>query len=386
MKILVLNYEYPPLGGGAGVITQHISEGLAKRGHHITVVTTWFKNTPEIEEQQNLKIIRLRSKRKYTYRSGIVEMLSWIRHSKQFLKTYCRENIFDVCLANFALPGGEVALFLKKNFRIPYVVLSHGHDIPWFFAGEMFPYHAATYFRIKNICKNATHIVLLTAEMKRNSDRFAGKGNSHKNVIIPNGCDTDFFKPDASKISTGFKIIFSGRLVNQKDPLTFIKALKTLKEKNIPFAAKIIGDGILRPLLEKLIIKYTLQDKVVVTGWISKQQMLEEYQSAHVFVQSSLYEAMSVATLEALASGTYVICTPVGANKEIITEDITGDFFIPKSSSQLAEKLAAYYNNRFTQGYRPGRETSELFRAGYDWKSILIKYENLLSSCVSQKD
>jgi glycosyltransferase involved in cell wall biosynthesis len=45
MKLLILNYEYPPLGGGAGVITQNIAEGLAARGHNITVLREkWFTN------------------------------------------------------------------------------------------------------------------------------------------------------------------------------------------------------------------------------------------------------------------------------------------------------------------------------------------------------
>ena len=66
MKLLILNYEYPPLGGGAGVITQNIAEGLAKLGHDVSVVTTWFQGEQEVEiVNDNLKIIRLKSKRKY---------------------------------------------------------------------------------------------------------------------------------------------------------------------------------------------------------------------------------------------------------------------------------------------------------------------------------
>lgn len=63
MKLLILNYEYPPLGGGAGVITQNIAEGLSKLGHEISVVTTWFQGEKEVEiVNDNLKIIRLKSK------------------------------------------------------------------------------------------------------------------------------------------------------------------------------------------------------------------------------------------------------------------------------------------------------------------------------------
>ena len=87
MKLLILNYEYPPLGGGAGVITQNIAEGLSKLGHEISVVTTWFQGEKEVEiVNDNLKIIRLKSKRKYLYRSNPREMLSWISYAKGFSK------------------------------------------------------------------------------------------------------------------------------------------------------------------------------------------------------------------------------------------------------------------------------------------------------------
>ena len=70
MNLLVLNYEYPPLGGGAGVITQNISKGLASRGHKITVITTWFENEPEEFTDKNLRVIRLKSKRKKVFQSN----------------------------------------------------------------------------------------------------------------------------------------------------------------------------------------------------------------------------------------------------------------------------------------------------------------------------
>ena len=43
MELLILNYEYPPLGGGAGVVTKTIAEGLSAKGHKVTVVSTWFQ-------------------------------------------------------------------------------------------------------------------------------------------------------------------------------------------------------------------------------------------------------------------------------------------------------------------------------------------------------
>lgn len=51
MNILVLNYEYPPLGGGAAPVSRDISEQLAAAGNKVTVVTMGFKNLPYHENK-----------------------------------------------------------------------------------------------------------------------------------------------------------------------------------------------------------------------------------------------------------------------------------------------------------------------------------------------
>ncbi len=381
MKILVLNYEYPPLGGGAGVITKHIAEELAALGHEITVVTTWFKGLKQVEDNGGLKIFRLKSKRKFTYRSGVFEMRSWMRHSKSFLTQYCIDNSFDLCFANFALPGGEVALYLKKRFDIPYTIISHGHDIPWFFGKEMFWYHFATYFWIKTICKNSFINFMLSQDMKDNIDRFLGEKNEGKNVIISNGCDTGIFKPDHSKKSTLFKIIFVGRLVNQKDPFTFLKALKLLSDHNIPFVANIIGDGVLRKEMEKYVAENSLHDKINFMGWLAKDKILKEYQSSHVFVQSSLYEAMSVAIMEALACGNYAISTHSGLSPTLITPGENGELFSTNNPDDLAEKLTSYYDFKFKENFKIKDSLIEKIHLEYNWKKIALKYEQLFRAC-----
>lgn len=384
MKILVLNYEYPPLGGGAGVITKHISEGLAQMGHEVTVVTTWFQDLERFEEIGNLKIFRLKAKRKYSYKSTVFEMRSWIRVSKTFLTKYFLENISDLCFANFALPGGEVALYLKKRFDIPYVIISHGHDIPWYCRDEMFKYHMVTYPWIKKICMDSLVNFVQTGEMKDNIDKFLGPGHVRKNVMIPNGCDIKLFKKDSSKLTSEFRILFTGRFVKQKDPFTLLKALRILDERNINFSAHFIGDGVLKKEMIGFVKENKLIDKIKFSGWITKVKIIEEYQSSYVFVQSSLYEAMSIAVMEALACGTYIIATPVGMNKELISEGVTGDWFTPGNAEELAEKLIRFYNEKFLKSETVDESLVEKFRKKYDWENILEKYDKVLTALVDK--
>lgn len=374
MRLLVLNYEYPPLGGGAGVITQKIAEGLSKRGHSVCVVTTWYKGEPEDISIGNLRIIRLKSKREKIYCSNPIEMLSWIRKSKKFLHKFLLTEKFDLCFANFALPGGEVAYSLKLKFRLPYVVISHGHDIPWFAPEQMMWYHAIAYHWIKSICLASERNYVQSEEMKKNIDAFMGRAN-HKNKIIYNGWDSSIFSPNYQLKKEEFTIIFTGRLVKQKDPMSFLEAIKIIKDKIAEFKVIILGDGPLRRKMEKFVNKNNLKNIVEFKGWVNKNEMLFHYQSGWLSVLPSLNEGMSIATLEALSCGQYVLATKVSNNESLIKPGYNGDFIEKKNPRSIANKIIEFYNEKFTKKYLIPENELAKYHKLYEWDKIIDLYE-----------
>ena len=60
MKILMLNYEFPPLGGGASPVSYEIAKGYAKLGHKVDVVTMGYKNLPKFEIKEGINIFRVK--------------------------------------------------------------------------------------------------------------------------------------------------------------------------------------------------------------------------------------------------------------------------------------------------------------------------------------
>ena len=384
MKILVLNYEYPPLGGGAGVITQNISERLACLGHNVTVVTTWFNTEKEVEEKGNLKIIRLKSKRAHIHKSSVTEMLSWIRQSKKYLKDNCSQNKFDLCFANFSIPGGEVALYLKKEYGLKYTIISHGHDIPWRFPKQMRWFHLATYSRIKKICMQSEANFVQTVPMKNNIDNFLGGKYTTKNILIPNGIDTNTFKPDYSQRSNMLKIVYTVRLVEQKDPFTFLNAIKLYAKRNRNFIAHIIGEGILRKGMENYVKANHLDEVVKFLGWIPKNEVVKEYQSAHVAVVSSVFEGMSIAVLESLACGCFLITTPLDGIDKIITRNENGVIVNFHSSEEIALQLEHYYDEKYLSGYKVSDKVMDILLECYNWDIIVKEYEKTFEQLINQ--
>src|SRR3989344_9247543 len=129
MRILMLNYEFPPLGGGASPVSYEIAKGYVKLGHKVDVVTMGFKGLPNFEIKDGIKIYRvkcLRSKKEICYPH---EMLTYIISAKLFLKNHLKNNKYDINHTHFIIPTGIVSLWAKKFFGLPYIITSHGSDV-----------------------------------------------------------------------------------------------------------------------------------------------------------------------------------------------------------------------------------------------------------------
>ncbi len=379
MKLLILNYEYPPLGGGAGICSRYQAEGLAKHGHEVTVLTTWFQGEKELEQRPNFKLIRLKSRRKKVFRSNPVEMFFWAIKSFRYIRINKLYTDTELVLAHFTLPGGIVAFLMNLLYKKPYYIISHGQDIPWFSPRELFFYHLIFYFPIKWICSRASKITVLSEKRLRNLNSITSRKKRHRNLIIPNGCDLNFFSPSSEgKKFDSLKVLFVGRLTSQKDPFTLLKTARLIAESDIPFSIEIIGDGPLRKKMQQYINNFHLQGRVKFSGWVSKEELRNKYQSAHVLVITSRDEGMSLAMMEAIASGLYVLTTKVSGSKGLIFENSNGNFISSGNEDELAAALKAYYEDKFLENYEvPDDILGELIEK-ISWDNYVENYKQLI--------
>ena len=381
MRLLVLNYEYPPLGGGAGRCARYQAEGLAGLGHEVTVITTWFKGEPEVEEHANLRLIRLKSRRRKVFRSNPLEMTSWALHTLRFIRSTRLAQMTDLVLVHFSLPGGMVAVPLNRRYGIPYILISHGQDIPWFSPRELFAYHLVFYLPIRYICARASKVTVLSQQRLRDLHRLTGPKQHVKHLVIPNGCDTDFFTPvETDRDPALLKILFVGRLTRQKDPFTLLRAMGYLREYGTPFSLEIVGDGPLRKKLEGFVAHHRLQSAVHFTGWITREQLREKYRNAHLFLVTSRDEGQSLAMLEAAATGLYLLSTPVSGSESLIQEGVNGGFIPRGQPEKIADCLRAYFKEKVTRGYRIPGDFLQSLRERISWDHNVRAYDQLVRS------
>src|SRR5207244_6416702 len=78
MRILLINYEYPPVGGGAATATEAIGKALVNLGHRVVVLTGKFRGLPECSEVDGIVVRRIPSLRRAKDRAALSEMASFV--------------------------------------------------------------------------------------------------------------------------------------------------------------------------------------------------------------------------------------------------------------------------------------------------------------------
>lgn len=170
------------------------------------------------------------------------------------------------------------------------------------------------------------------------------------------------------------KILTIGRLVDQKDQITILKALNIIKNK-INFRMLIIGKGNNKKMLEDYIINNNLKEKVKLIGF--QKNPYKFIKLCDLFILSSVYEGLPNVLLESICLKKFVISSscPTGP-KEILSYGKGGSLYDPKNYTQLAKLIEKFYKKELNAKNKTKYAYNALYR--FDYKNNLNKYLNLV--------
>lgn len=176
-------------------------------------------------------------------------------------------------------------------------------------------------------------------------------------------------------------LISVGRLVGLKRFNILIDAVAKLDERS-SFKAFIVGDGPERSSLEALIVKYQLQDHVVMLGERSDVEML--LAASDIFSLTSETEGMSKSILEALAAGLPVVATDVGGNKDLVKHGDNGFLSQEHSSSEVRKFFSILINNAELRT-RMGENSLALLKQEYNSDLFLKRHIEIYNNSIEKR-
>lgn len=376
-KILIFNYEFPPLGGGGGKASFFLALELVRKGWEVKVITSGFKGLAGTEKIEGIEVRRVPVIRRKIHRASIFEMITYIFSSFVFGSKIAGRDRPDFSLAYFGIPSGPAAYFQKLFFGIPYYVLLRGGDVPGFSPQEMGFYHRLPKPLIHFLWRKAEGIIANSQGLKE----LALKSLPQIEVkVIPNGVDQELFNLSGTKREEPreINILFAGRFTPQKGLDFLLKSLSILPPHIPSIRLWLAGDGPERGQIEKLAHEIGRDGlKITFLGWQLRPQLYQLYQEADIFVLPSRDEGMPNVLLEAMAAALPVVATRVPGSEELVRDGGNG-FLVDKEDlkglAQALEKLVSQPGIRRQMGMEGRKIARE-----YSWEQIAARFVEYLS-------
>lgn len=342
IRVLFFNYEYPPLGGGAGNATAAIFREYAKRSDvEVDAVVSSMDAAYHLEEVgPNVRVHKLpigKNPENVTLQSRL-DIIRYSWSAWWFARRLMRKRRYDLSHAFFTVPCGFLSLLLRYRCGLPYIVSLRGSDVPGYSQRFAFlypfirPLAVHVWRRARAVIANSQGL----RDLALQSDPRQAIG------VIYNGIDTQKFSPGPSELrdDTAFTVLCASRLSRRKGFRyaidAFVRIAKAYPEARLFIAG---GEGDAESDLRRQVADLGIADRTTFFGYVPNGEFPKYYRAADVFVFPSLNEGMSNSLLEAMASGLPVIMTPTGGAEELIRDGENG-YIVPfRESAPIAERL-----------------------------------------------
>lgn len=333
MKILVLCYEYPPIGGGGGSVAKSVAEQLVARGHEVRVQTAALGWKSTRETIGGVEVFRTASLRRVPDTCSVPEMGLYVLTSLRTTLRHLRQWRPEVIHAHFAVPTGVLAWAVHYLTGVPYVLTAHLGDVP----GGV-PEQTDRMFRLigplaRRIWRDAAAATAVSSFVQE----LAQEAYRRPVTRILNGIDLSDAPADPAPPHATRRLLFIGRFNPQKNPVLLIDALAQLRDA--PWELTMIGDGPLRGAVEDAIARHRLEERIGLTGWLTPAQVRTRLAEADVLCMPSVSEGLPVVGVEALKYGLAIVASEIPGLRDVIDDGVNGCFVPAGEVEAFAKKL-----------------------------------------------
>lgn len=296
----------------------------------------------------------------------------------------------DLVFSQTIGPVGFFSIYYARRYHVP--VASYIHSIEW----ELVPMATQRtllkrilYPFVKKMARyiyNRSNLLMVPAE--NIAEMLTWQKINTRKRIVHLGVDSHVFRPveekseqeldrirnikEALGLKNEFVIGYHGRIANEKDLLTLLRAFNWMRRNYSEIKLLIVGDGV-PEIKEKL--KST--PGVLLPG--AKNTAQDYLSLMDVYVTPSLTETTSLTTLEAMSSGLPVICTPVGYIKEYLKNNYNGLFFQKKDAYSLYKNLILIKDNpALAKLY--GERARKMVMNDFQWSHTIYEIKEALKS------
>ena len=363
----MLNYEFPPIGGGAGQAHLCLLRQYAQISDLKVDVLTSASKPMFVKERfaENITIYKVGLHKKSLHHWRKIEVLEWLLKARPYYRRMLQNNSYNLVHAFFGFPSGW--LCYKSAGELPYIISLRGSDVPGKHARLKLDYKILGPV-FKAIWKKAAILAACSEGLKKRALKFLPSVSIE---VIPNGVELDRFRPaETQKTGDTLKLLTIGRLSVTKRVEVLIDTVEILHKTGCKVRLAIVGGGGLEGQLRQIVLKKNLGDIIEITGRLDWGKMPRLYRQSDVFISATTQEGMSNAMLEAMASGLPIITTRCEGVEELIADN--GIVVEQSHAGAIAGAIKKLADNRQIRKQMSveARKQAEKF----SWKSVTQKY------------
>ena len=359
LRLLVLCYELPPIGGGTGVACSQVLALLARRDDiELEVISSCAGSEPMTVRDGRARLHLLPVGKRDLRFWQPDELLRWTIGAVRQARVLAAERPFDLCHCWSGLPSGVVGWWLRD--LQPYLVSLRGSDVPGYnrrlrLLDPLLMRHLA-----RQVWRGATGVFAVSANLRAMAQVSAPEVSIG---LLANGVDAQFFRPQENLGNATF--VFAGRLIERKGVDTLLEAVRLVAARQPQLHLVIAGDGPEREALQAMRRTFGVEDQVTFAGHLARDELAELLGHSGVIVLPAVTDAMPNVVLEGMAAGMAVIVTETSSANIV---DGNGQLVPPRDSQALARAMQRYLEDPALLARHQRR--SRLLALGRSWEAV----------------
>lgn len=377
MRLLFVNYEFPPIGGGAAYASLATARELVAMGHVVHFLTAGSRTDRRDEQIDGIWVHRVLAYRKGVHDAGLLGAASFLVSAAIRLRSLLRAERFDALHYYFGLPTGLLSILPGSHARLPYIVSLRGSDVPGY-DQALRQLHRGLWPLTRRIWRRAFRVVANSGDLRRLAlQSMPGLAID----VIPNGAAVPELQSPRTTKSTGIRVLTVCRLIPRKDIETLIVALSRTNDPSMTL--DIAGEGPLADSLVALARSLQVERRIRFHGYVGRAGLAALRAAADIFVLTSISESCSMALLESIAAGIPTIATRVGGTCELVEHGRSGLLIGAKDSQELCDALELLAANP-TLRKEFSRAGRRLISERFSWLMTARRYEALFLAATGQ--
>ncbi len=373
MKICIVSpYDYIHPGGVSEHV-RHLAAKLRERGHNVTVMAPSSKVGDDHGIPGYIRIGRSVPVRA----NGSVARVALSFHLVRRVRGILRREDFDI--VHYHEP-------LVPSLPITVLRFHRGANVGTFhaMARRNLGYYYARPF-LKRYFKRLHACIAVSTPAQAFAARYFG-GEYH---IVPNGIDTQRFRPDHERVEAirtegQATLLFVGRLEQRKGFSVLLDAYSDVRKRRSDVRLVVVGDGPLRLDYEQRVAEEAIPD-VLFAGRVSAEMLPQYYASSDIFCSPATHgESFGIVLLEAMASGVPVLASAIEGFTQVVNPGFDGMLVPPKQPKMWAQAIEVLLN--FPELRQSLGEHGVATAARYDWSHVVDSILDVYAQAMQRAD